>query len=94
MAEEAAQENFDGLSAPQAGKKLARIYKMVKADDVLNNQQTLAEQQAETDRAAKRAAQTMSGASGRPPEPTRDEAQIARILDAAKHGSYEELVSG
>src|SRR6185312_258561 len=84
VAEEASGENFDGLSAAQAGQRLARIYKMVKADDVLNTQQTLAEQQAEADREAKLAAQSMSGASGRPPQPTKDEAAVAAIKQAAR----------
>ena len=94
VAEEASSENFDNLSAQQAGQKLARIYKMVKADDVLNTHQTMAEQQAEAERQAKIEAQTMSGASGRPPAPTRDEAAIEAIKKAARAGSYEALISG
>lgn len=94
VAEEAASENFDGLSAQQAGAKLARIYKMVKADDVLENHQTVAEQQAEAERLAKIQAQTMTGASGRPPQPTRDEAAAAAIVKAARENSYEALISG
>src|SRR6185312_12904033 len=94
VAEEASSESFDGLSAAQAGQKLARIYKMVKADDVLNTQQTLAEQQAEADREAKLAAQSMSGASGRPPQPTKDEAAVAAIKKAAHEGSYANLIGG
>jgi hypothetical protein len=94
VAEEASNENFDNLSAAQAGQKLARIYKMVKADDVLNTQQTLAEQQADADREAKLAAQSMSGASGRPPAPTKNEAEVGAIIKAAREGSYENLILG
>lgn len=92
--EEAEAESFDGLTAAQAGKKLARIYRMVKADDVLNNQQTMAEQQAERERELKLAAQTMTGASGRPAAPTKNETEVAAILKAAKEGSYEALING
>lgn len=91
VAEESASENFDGLSAQQAGAKLARIYKMVKAEDVLDNQQTQAEQQAEADRQAKIQAQSLQGASGRPGQPTKDEAAIAEIVKAAREGSYDSL---
>ena len=94
VAEEAAQENFDGLSAQQAGNKLARLYKMVKADDVVNNQQTLAEQRSEAERQAKLDAQTTAGSSGRPPQPTRDEQATAAIIKAAREGSYESLIGG
>lgn len=94
VAAEANSENFEGLSAQQAGQKLARLYKMVKADDVLNNQQTMAERKAEADRAAKVQAQTMAGASGRMPEPTRDEAAVEAILKASKSGTYQSLLGG
>lgn len=94
VSEEAAQENFDGLSAQQAGNKLARIYKMVKAEDVLENQQTLAERQAAEERQMKRDAQTMTGSSGRPPQPTRNEEETAAIIKAARSGSYESLLGG
>lgn len=92
--EEAQNEDFEGLSAAQAGAKLARIFKMVKAEDVLETQQTLAEQQAEADRQAKLAAQTMSGASGRPPAPTQNEQAVDAIIRAAREGTYESLISG
>jgi hypothetical protein len=88
---EANNESWEGLSAQQAGNKLARIYRMVKADDVLNNQKTVAEQQAEAERQAKLAAQTMPGSSGRPPQPTRDEAAAEAIKKAARENSYENL---
>jgi hypothetical protein len=90
--QEAKNENWQGLSAAQAGQKLARLYKMVKADDVLNNQKTLAEQQAEADRARKMAAQSMGGSGGRPEQPTQDEAAVDAILKAAHEGSYDHLM--
>ena len=94
VAKEAANENFDGLSAQQAGAKLAKLYKLVKAEDVLNNHQTMAQRQAEADRAMKMQAQGMSGSSGRLAEPMPDEAAADRIIKAARDGSYESLIGG
>ena len=94
VAEEAANENFEGLSATQAGQKLARLYKMVKAEDVLSNHQTMAQRQAENDRLAKIQAQGLTGSAGRPQEPTVDEAAADRIIKAAREGSYESLIGG
>ena len=67
---------------------------MVKAEDVLNNQQTLAEQRAEADRLAKIQAQSMSGSSGRPPQPTQDERATDAIIRAARSGTYDSLING
>jgi len=94
VAQEAASENFEGLSAAQAGQKLARIYKMVKAEDLLDNHQTMAQRQAEADRLAKIQAQGLTGNSGRPTEPVPDEAAADRIIKAAREGSYESLIGG
>ena len=94
VAAEAASENFEGLTAQQAGQKLAKIYKYVKAEDVLNNHQTMAQRQAEADRAAKIQAQGLTGSAGRPQEPVADEAAADRIIQAARQNSYESLLGG
>jgi len=94
VAQEAASENFEGLSSVKAGEKLAKLYKYVKAEDLLNNQQTLAQQRAEADRLAKIQAQGLTGNSGRPQEPVPDEAAADRIINAARDGSYESLIGG
>ena len=91
---EAKAENFDNLSAQQAGQRLARIWKMAKADDVLNNQQTVAQQQAEAERQRKLDAQSISGSGGHPPAPTKDEQTVSSIIKAAKEGTYSALTSG
>jgi hypothetical protein len=75
---EAEQENWDGLSAQQAGNKLARIYKMVKADDA--------------DRRAKLKAQSMTGSGSRSEE--RGDPRASAIVDAYKQHSYEALIRG
>lgn len=94
VAQEAANENFEGLSAQQAGAKLAKLYKVVKAEDVLNNHQTMAQRQAEADRIAKINAQGLTGTSSGLQEPVPDEAQANRIIQAARQGSYESLIGG
>jgi hypothetical protein len=94
VAQEAAQENFDGLSPQQAAKKLARLHRMVRGEAALNNQQTLTEKRQEADRLAKIQAQSLSGTPSPFQEPTKDEAAVAGILRAAKEGGYESLVNG
>lgn len=90
----ASKINWENMTSAQAGDTLVELYEAVKGRDVLNNHQTVAEQQAEADRQAKLAAQTMAGSSGRPPQPTRDEAATAAIIKAAHSGTYQDLISG
>lgn len=70
---------------------LDRIYKVVKAEDVLSRSEQAGTQQADQSRQAKMAAQTLSGASSRPGEPSPEEASAARILAASKGGDYTSL---
>jgi hypothetical protein len=87
-------KDFRNLSVPDATEELVAAYERIKFRELNNQHQTLAEQQAERERQVKIEAQTMSGSSGRQPEPTRDEAAINRILGAAKEGSYDALIGG
>lgn len=68
-------------------RSLERVYKVAKADDLLTAGGQIA-QQAEAARAAKNAAQTLSGASGREEDATAVDAARQAILDAARGGDY------
>lgn len=74
------------LSEVQRG--LERVYKFVKAEDVLAQTGQQSEQAAEAMRQAKNQAQTAGGGSGRPPVASDDEAHFNSLLEAAKGLGY------
>ena len=78
-------ENFEGLSAQEAGQKLARLYKVAKANDVLT-------QHAQAERQAKLTAQSTTGSSSRQSAPTGHEQAVADILKANQTGAYRDLI--
>lgn len=76
-------------ASPQsAAQALESAYQMVKAQDVLSGNE-IAQQQAADTRAMKLGAQSAVGASGRPPAPSSDAEEWARIRDAAPKRYYE-----
>lgn len=71
-------------SGPQAtARALERVYKMVKAEDVLKGQSN--DRSSET---MKRQAQTLTGNGSRPGEPTAEDEKFARLQAAATGMSY------
>jgi hypothetical protein len=79
------------VSLEQAMGRLSMIYKDIKYDQVISEQQQLRErglEQKDVDRARKQQAQTLSGASGRAPEPTEAETELAEMRSALASSSY------
>lgn len=82
------------LSTPdRAAAALERVYKQVRHDDLLNQNKTLAEQQADLQRQAKLAAQTLTGPAGRP-APTDADVEAWERVKNAPSASYSNLVNG
>lgn len=82
------------LSTPdRAAAALERVYKQVRHDDLLNQNKSLAEQQADLQRQAKLAAQTLTGPAGRPAPTDADKDAWERIRNAPST-SYSNLVNG
>lgn len=74
-----------------AKRHLSMVYKDIKYDSLLEEQQGLRErglQQKDIDAARKREAATLSGASGRAPEPSEAEKELAEMRAAMAGSSY------
>jgi hypothetical protein len=70
-----------------AQRALERAYKVVKADATISQGETLAAEQQAALQSMKQGAQTMTGAGGRPPEASDDEAFFQRIKNADSGGA-------
>lgn len=80
------------LSSPErVAAALERVYKAVRHDDLLNQNKTLAEQQADLQRQAKMAAQTLTGPAGRPAPTDADRDWFEGVKNAPTL-SYSELM--
>ncbi len=78
-------------SLNQVKRHMSMIYKDIKFDELRNEQQDLRNrglQQKDLDRARKQEAQTLTGATGRAPEPTEAEKELAEMRAALAGTSY------
>lgn len=83
------------LSSPEAtARALDRVYKIVKAEDVMAQAQNLGQSQADQLRQQKMQAQTIAGVAGRPDAPSDDEEHFARLMAAANKGYAAHRASG
>lgn len=81
----------DSLSTERTQKGLKAAYDLVKAQDVLSQQEQLREKglsQADLGRARKLQSQTMTGASGRPDQPSQADQDLAEMQQALHGNSY------